>query len=57
MQMKLSMHSPAKINLYLDVLGKRTDGYHNIKSVMQTVGLCDEVSVETLTPHPRHTEH
>ncbi len=50
--MKLSMHSPAKINLYLDVLGKRTDGYHNIKSVMQTVGLCDEVSVETLTPTP-----
>lgn len=50
--MKLSMHSPAKVNLYLDVLGKRPDGYHNIKSVMQTVGLCDEISVEMLAPTP-----
>ena len=38
----------AKINLYLDVLGKRADGYHNIRSVMQTVGLYDVVSVEFL---------
>ena len=34
-----------KINLYLDVLGKRKDGYHNIKSVMQTVSLSDTVTV------------
>ncbi|MBQ4065951.1 MAG: 4-(cytidine 5'-diphospho)-2-C-methyl-D-erythritol kinase [Clostridia bacterium] len=34
-----------KINLYLDVLGKREDGYHNIESVMQTVSLCDTVTV------------
>lgn len=44
------MFSPAKVNLYLDVLDKRADGYHNIKSVMQTVGLCDEIIVETSTP-------
>lgn len=35
----------AKINLYLDVLDKRKDGYHNILSVMQTVSLSDTVTV------------
>ena len=29
----------AKVNLTLDVLGKREDGYHDLKSVMQTVSL------------------
>jgi len=37
-----------KINLYLDVLNKRADGYHNIRSVMQTVSLCDTVSLTLL---------
>lgn len=36
----------AKINLTLDILSKRADGYHNIRSVMQSVSLCDTVSVE-----------
>ncbi len=35
----------AKINLYLDVVGRREDGYHNIESVMQTVSLYDTVRV------------
>ena len=35
----------AKINLYLDVLGIREDGYHEIKTVMHTVSLCDELIV------------
>ncbi len=35
----------AKINLYLDVTGKRPDGYHELKSVMQTVSLSDTVTV------------
>ena len=34
-----------KINLYLDVLDKRNDGYHNIRSIMQTVSLCDTVTL------------
>jgi 4-diphosphocytidyl-2-C-methyl-D-erythritol kinase len=38
--------APAKINWTLEVLGKREDGYHEIKSVMQTIDLCDEVVVE-----------
>lgn len=35
----------AKINLFLEVLGKRHDGYHGIRSVMQTVSLHDTVNV------------
>ncbi|MCK4860079.1 MAG: 4-(cytidine 5'-diphospho)-2-C-methyl-D-erythritol kinase [Candidatus Omnitrophica bacterium] len=37
----LTLLSPAKINLYLKVLGKREDGYHNIETVMQKIDLCD----------------
>jgi len=38
--------APAKINLTLEVLGKRGDGYHEIRSVIQTIDLCDEVYLE-----------
>ncbi len=37
----LSILAPAKLNLTLEVLGKRPDGYHEVRSVLQTVGLCD----------------
>lgn len=36
----------AKINLYLDVVGRRENGYHDIVSIMQTVSLCDLVTVD-----------
>jgi len=36
----------AKINLTLDVLGKRDDGYHEIASVMQSLALCDYITFE-----------
>jgi len=35
----------AKLNLYLDVIAKREDGFHEIKTVMHTVSLCDEITV------------
>lgn len=38
--------APAKINLTLDILGRRLDGYHEMRMVMQTVSLCDTVQVE-----------
>ena len=38
--------SYAKINLTLDVIEKRKDGYHNIDGIMQIVDLYDEVTVE-----------
>ena len=36
----------AKINLFLDVTGKRSDGYHNIKTVMHSIPLFDTVTVK-----------
>lgn len=37
--------APAKVNLFVEVLGKRPDGFHEIATVMQTVGLFDVVTV------------
>ena len=36
----------AKLNLTLDVLGKRPDGYHDLRMVMQSVALCDHLSAK-----------
>jgi len=44
--MILTKKAYGKINLYLDVLNKRNDGYHNVKSVMQSVSLCDKITLE-----------
>lgn len=35
--------TPAKLNLYLDVLSKRADGYHNIVTIFEKIDLCDTV--------------
>jgi 4-diphosphocytidyl-2-C-methyl-D-erythritol kinase len=43
----LTIKAPAKINLTLEVLGKRPDGYHEIRSVIQTVSLYDTLRFET----------
>ena len=40
------LKAPAKLNLFLNTTGKREDGYHFIESVMQTIDLCDEVSIQ-----------
>lgn len=42
----------AKINLTLDVLGIRPDGYHDLKSVMQTVAFCDDIEIVIGTGKP-----
>lgn len=39
----------AKLNLTLDILGKRPDGYHELRSVMQQIALCDEVEIDVET--------
>lgn len=43
---RLTICAPAKINLGLDVLRRRPDGYHEVKMVMQTVGLYDELTFQ-----------
>ncbi len=40
----LTIQAPAKLNLTLEVLGKRRDGYHEIRSVLQTINLCDDIT-------------
>ena len=42
----------AKINLTLDVLGKRPDGYHDLKSIMQTISIRDDVEIDVDTGKP-----
>ena len=42
----------AKLNLTLDVLGKREDGYHDIKSVMQTISIRDDIEIDVGTGKP-----
>ena len=42
----LTIEAPAKLNLTLEVLSKRADGYHEILSVIQTVNLCDKLRFE-----------
>ena len=39
----LTLSAPAKLNLTLDILGTRPDGYHEMEMVMQSVSLCDEI--------------
>lgn len=45
----LSVQANAKINLGLDVLRRREDGYHEVKMVMQTVGICDRLDFTKLS--------
>ncbi|GFO66038.1 4-(cytidine 5'-diphospho)-2-C-methyl-D-erythritol kinase [Geomonas paludis] len=53
---KLQLQAPAKVNYRLDVLGKRPDGYHDLRMVMQRVGLCDEITIAlSVTPGIRVT--
>ncbi len=42
----ITLTAPAKVNLTLEVLGRRDDGYHDIASVMQTIDLHDTVTLE-----------
>ena len=43
----LSLRAPAKINLHLEVLGLRDDGFHELSMVMQTLDLADDLTVES----------
>ena len=41
----LTLNAPAKLNLTLDILRRRADGYHDLEMVMFSVDLCDRVAV------------
>ncbi|MEM6822791.1 MAG: 4-(cytidine 5'-diphospho)-2-C-methyl-D-erythritol kinase [Verrucomicrobiota bacterium] len=42
----MKLQSPAKINLFLKILGKRPDGFHELKTLMCPIDLCDEIAFE-----------
>lgn len=46
--MKLKLYAHGKINLGLDVIGERPDGYHEVKMIMQTVEVCDSLEFEAI---------
>ena len=46
------IRAPAKLNFFLQVRGRRLDGYHDIVSLMTPVSLFDELEIDTL-PAPR----
>ncbi len=52
---KLTLRSYAKVNFALDVLRRREDGYHEVKMVMQTIGLYDQIQVKTCSDGIRIT--
>lgn len=54
--MRVTVQAPAKLNLALDVIGKRADGYHELRTVMQTVDWCDVVTVEQAPDAAIHLE-
>lgn len=43
---RITVAANAKINLTLDILGRRPDGMHEVEMVMQSAGWCDEITVE-----------
>ncbi|MBP3820368.1 4-(cytidine 5'-diphospho)-2-C-methyl-D-erythritol kinase [bacterium] len=43
---KITIQCPAKINLNLKIICKRTDGFHNIESIMQTINLFDYLTIK-----------
>ena len=42
----LKVEAHAKINLTLDVVGKRPDGYHELRTIMHEIPLCDELTLD-----------
>ncbi|MBK5276061.1 MAG: 4-(cytidine 5'-diphospho)-2-C-methyl-D-erythritol kinase [Desulfuromonadales bacterium] len=47
----ITLKAPAKVNYLLDVIRRRSDGYHDLRMVMQRVNLCDEITL-ALTDTP-----
>ncbi len=41
----IQVRAPAKLNLFLDILGLRPDGYHDLEMLMQAVSLCDDIEI------------
>lgn len=42
-----SLIAPAKINLYLEIIGSRADGYHELAMILQSIDLSDQIDIHT----------
>jgi 4-diphosphocytidyl-2-C-methyl-D-erythritol kinase len=47
----IEVSAPAKVNLFLEVLRRRPDGYHDLESVFQAVSLCDQITISLTRGH------
>ena len=45
----LSLRSPAKLNLFLHIVGRKADGYHLLQSVFQLIDWCDEIHLKKIS--------
>ncbi len=45
---KINIKANAKVNLFLEILGKRDDGYHEIQTIMQEIDLADNLQFEEI---------
>ncbi|MEH1836901.1 MAG: 4-(cytidine 5'-diphospho)-2-C-methyl-D-erythritol kinase [Nostoc sp.] len=56
-----SLIAPAKINLYLEIIGNRPDGYHELAMILQSIGLADKIdlrliSTDSIRVHCNHPQ-
>lgn len=54
--MKFSLTSPSKLNLRLEVTGRKDDGYHLLRMINVECGLSDEIEIEILKGDPKKSE-
>ena len=45
---QLTLRSPAKLNLFLHIIGRRADGYHLLQSVFQLIDWCDTLHLKRI---------
>lgn len=48
----LAVRSPAKLNLFLHITGRRPDGYHNLQTLFQFVDFCDDMTFDATPTNP-----